>query len=375
VGDHGTPATPLRMTLARFWRPVSLEQLLQDRCSGLSDVRLLLAVLVVFSHSWPLLLGPEAEVSLGPLQPGAMAVRAFMVLSGLLVARSARRHPPLSFLRRRLLRLYPGVLVAQLVTVLLILPLFAWAVRVPYLPSLGGDRGGLRYLLANLSLLVKQSALLPFTDLFPYKGAFNGSLWTLWPEACGYALVLLFVGLLALSGRAWLLTLAVLFTATAVPAVRGLLSLVAPPFLLVDGLTIWLGVYLVVGVLLARWAPRIPLAPLPGLLAGLVLLLLALWGGLPRVLFEAISLVLGPYGLLCLAQGLGGLGRLPGDFSYGVYVYAFPCQQMLAALLGKHLQPWSFFGLSLLLVLPLGVASWFWVERPALAWASRLDQR
>ena len=62
MGDHGPLPTLSRMTLARFWRPVSLEQLLRDRCSGLSDVRLLLAVLVVFSHSWPLLLGPEAEV-------------------------------------------------------------------------------------------------------------------------------------------------------------------------------------------------------------------------------------------------------------------------------------------------------------------------
>ena len=93
------------------------------------------------------------------------------------------------------------------------------------------------------------------------------------------------------------------------------------------------------------------------------------------MLFEALSVVLGPYVLLCLARALAGLGRLPGDFSYGVYVYAFPCQQMLAALLGKDLQPWSFFGLSLLLVLPLGVASWYLVERPALAWAARLDQR
>jgi peptidoglycan/LPS O-acetylase OafA/YrhL len=56
------------------------------------------------------------------------------------------------------------------------------------------------------------------------------------------------------------------------------------------------------------------------------------------------------------------LGRY-GDFSYGVYLYAFPIQQLIVKAFGGHIEPLKLFALAAPLTLIVGVASWFLVER------------
>jgi peptidoglycan/LPS O-acetylase OafA/YrhL len=55
-----------------------------------------------------------------------------------------------------------------------------------------------------------------------------------------------------------------------------------------------------------------------------------------------------------------------GDFSYGLYVFAFPIQQLLARYMVLR-DPYLNFLLSFPLVLGLAILSWHWVEKPALA--------
>ncbi len=53
------------------------------------------------------------------------------------------------------------------------------------------------------------------------------------------------------------------------------------------------------------------------------------------------------------------------DLSYGIYVFAFPVQQVVA----NYLHPdntWSFFFLVLVCILPLAIFSWYLIERKAL---------
>ncbi len=63
-----------------------------------------------------------------------------------------------------------------------------------------------------------------------------------------------------------------------------------------------------------------------------------------------------------MVLGLGSLTapKLPADLSYGLYIYAFPLQQVLAA--HGMLSLW----LSIAVTLPFAAASWFLVEKPAL---------
>jgi len=55
-----------------------------------------------------------------------------------------------------------------------------------------------------------------------------------------------------------------------------------------------------------------------------------------------------------------------GDYSYGIYIYAFPIQQALLASI-PGLGPWQLFGGAFALTLVAAVLSWHFVEQRALA--------
>jgi peptidoglycan/LPS O-acetylase OafA/YrhL len=82
-----------------------------------------------------------------------------------------------------------------------------------------------------------------------------------------------------------------------------------------------------------------------------------------------------PIAYVCLWLGVvlpfQRVGRT-NDISYGMYIYAFPVQQLLLACLGARRLP---VGVAVLLcvacTVPLAAASWFLVERRALALKSR----
>jgi len=57
-------------------------------------------------------------------------------------------------------------------------------------------------------------------------------------------------------------------------------------------------------------------------------------------------------------------GRLP-DYSYGIYIYAFPAQQAAIAL-GIGVTPLANIGFGFLIMLPFAAASWHLIEKPAL---------
>ena len=83
-------------------------------------------------------------------------------------------------------------------------------------------------------------------------------------------------------------------------------------------------------------------------------------------------------GLIPLAYAIIYIGlELPirdlearGDISYGVYLYAFPVQQLLALRVWNRWGVVVYIALTLVIVVPLAVASWVLVERPALRWKS-----
>jgi peptidoglycan/LPS O-acetylase OafA/YrhL len=83
-----------------------------------------------------------------------------------------------------------------------------------------------------------------------------------------------------------------------------------------------------------------------------------------------------PYLVLYLAH------RLPfqrvekwGDFSYGIYIYAFPLQQLLAAGGVQRLGFVAYFAASAALAVLAGIASWRWIEAPVLKWARSVGRK
>ena len=61
-----------------------------------------------------------------------------------------------------------------------------------------------------------------------------------------------------------------------------------------------------------------------------------------------------------------------GDFSYGVYLYSFPIQQLIMFAFGHPVSPWLLFALAVPSSLVVGAISWYAVERRFLSRAHRV---
>ena len=64
--------------------------------------------------------------------------------------------------------------------------------------------------------------------------------------------------------------------------------------------------------------------------------------------------------------------HLRNDFSYGMYIYAFPVQQVLVMAGLIWLNPLLFFGVATISTLPLAAASWFLIEKRAMRLKHRI---
>lgn len=327
-------------------------------------LRLLAAWLVLWSHSYPLSGNPQNEPlasTLGIDTLGGVGVTIFFVLSGYLVTLSLLRSPHLwVFARRRIVRIYPALLVVCLLCVLVLGPALTQLSVGAYLQ----DGTTWKYLKTATALNIKFNLPGVFTDN-PLPNVINGSLWSLPYEIKCYV-VLVVLGLLPLSLKTKSLAAALLLLGAVI--VRP----VAPALGIFDafaGLDFYdskLGLSFAVGVVFATWKDKV--AP-PGWL-GLVLMVLAMFVQ-PSTLQMAIWVV----GLSVLVLWLALYGKwLPavpermGDWSYGMYLYGFPVQQWLAH---GHASQWGigwFVLASTLVTLVLAGLSWNWVEKPAMRW-------
>jgi peptidoglycan/LPS O-acetylase OafA/YrhL len=334
--------------------------MLGDRLSGrdnaLNTLRLVLAVLVVVSHSLTLGgFGPEP--TWGGQTWGKWAVAGFFALSGYLIAGSRSRLALGPFLAHRALRIMPGFWACLVVVALLAAPL---SVTLP-----GGDwtlSGAVAYVVTNAALHIHTWGVPHTLARVPYPTVWNGSLWTLAYEFAAYVMV----GLMLVSQRvrrspgAWFF--AALVVVTAIHVIQRLEHVVS--FAAVNG--VMLAGFFLAGMIL--WAVRGRLRTTwAGFVAAAAVLVLT---ALTHTFTYAGGL---PLGYVLLVAG----ARLPfrlgatNDVSYGMYIYAFPVQQLLAAA-GLH---WggslAFTLVTTVLVVPLATLSWFVIERPALRLARR----
>ena len=289
-------------------------------------MRLIAALLVVVSHTFPLSGQPPLTLR-GVEDLGALGVSIFFVISGYLVAASYVRDPK-TFLVKRLLRVEPGLIAALAVTVAA-LSFVSTAPTADYWPR------ALLYVARNAVFLPGDHDLPGVFATTPVVGVVNGVLWTLRLEVAFYVVLLVI--------RADLRVVLV---------IGGVCALA----------------WAAISFLQPQWAAeretRIAfLAARNGLLffAGAALQLarvqVPLWvGGLSALAFPFVGAPALPLAVLGLARP----GKLPADLSYGIYIYAFPVQQLLAA--HGRLNLFT----AILAVLPFAAASWFLVERPAL---------
>ncbi len=343
-----------------------LGDLARGRDNNFHLVRMLAALLVLVSHSWPLTGTPADpfERVVG-FSLGHLGVDVFFVVSGFLVTGSLFARDSLgAFVSARARRILPALAVSAFGVAFVLGPLVTTWPLARYLTAWDTWR----YALQN-------SITWPFGVCWTLPGVFagnpagpavNGALWSLPWELTMYAM-LVGLGLLLRGARMNGRAVGGLVTAIGVLAtigfgvneVRGLTH----RFELVQGLRLT-ALFFTAGALKVHEA-RVPMR------GGLV------WGALPvlgvTVLGPAAVRVLYPLALALVVLGFalvpGGVLRLyrrVGDYSYGLYLWQFPIQQCLVHA-WPHLSP---VGLMLAATPPtllLAMLSWHLVEARALA--------
>lgn len=331
--------------MAGMVRARSLAEAFDPSANGITLLRLGLALLVVFSHAFVVGgFGPDPGMRLshGRTQLGTVAVMGFLVLGGFLVTRSRLTTNTPGFVWRRFLRVMPGYWVCIVVTVAIIAPVAALVGHGDATPA-----DLLRYLGEN-ALLVQFELFIG--DVFtsnPWSGTVNGSLWTLAPEvACYLALLCI--------PRRWLRLLTPGLVVGLAGAHLARTSGLAPMVLAVDfPLAFSLGG--------AAWLFRDHIR-VDGRIAAIALagVIVSIWAGA----FVALGIPFTAYLVLWLAVAVRRPMRT--DLSYGVYIYAFPLQQ-LAVTLGLHALGFGpFLVVSASAALAVASLSWHFVERPAM---------
>ena len=323
---------------------------------GFDYLRLVLASAILVWHSYPISFGLASSGHPAALALAKTVVPLFFGLSGFLVASSLERTRGLgAFLLARAFRVLPALAASVLFAALLLGPLVT---RLPLKDYVSHPEFAAYFL--NAAGIMH----FPLPGVFegnPLPRVVNGSLWTIPWELVAYA------GLAALA-------FARLFKLWALAALLIALTgwqLADPPQHVAGGLGAPGSVLVttfVAGALLYRLRRRVPAYPLLALaavLAGAALLSQAAVSAL-----AALPIAYGSVALGCTRPASTALVRT-GDYSYGIYLFAFPIQQLVASGPGAG-HPW----LSLAATIPLtGLAaylSWHLIEGPALALKKRL---
>ena len=336
----------------------------ESRANNIGTLRLVGALAVLFGHSFVLTEGvrfhdPISDVTrevagYGLGLPG-LGVAMFFAISGYLVTRSWMRHSSfVAYAEARILRIYPALILAVALTVLL--GFFLTSVESGYLTS----KQTVEYAIHDSTLIDLRYTLPGVFEDNPSNAA-NGSLWTLPVEMRMYILV-------AVAGLLGVLRRRMLFNIVAVGIVVLYLAWPESP-LLADPVHARAAVFFLVGSALVVNRDWIPLTGL-GAVALAVVAAIASFTGAYDLAF-AIAFT---YAILWL--GFTDRIRMPnlaahGDLSYGTYLYAFPVTQVWVQVL-QPVSPWVVFMLSLVTVLPVAWMSWHVLEQNALRLKGRL---
>lgn len=341
---------------ARKWlgAPVTETELRSDG-NAFTLMRWILASTVMFSHGWDLTQlarGLDPSVPILGMPVSRLAVTLFFSLSGFLVIGGLLRRGVRSFLVSRALRLLPGLWVMLLVVTIGMWLLFSDMPAAAFFT----DPQTRDFLLRNGSLFGSAYFLPGIFDDIPIRGV-NGSLWTIPYEVrCYIGLALLAaIGLGQPRRRLTALILLAAGLHLAVPetVLPGLATTRQLTFAFLLGVIAWL------------WRERIALSwPLALAGVGVALMFPVEW----RLQMPAMQVAFA-YLLLVSAFRLPAmlqrLSRTLPDYSYGIYIYAFPAQQV-AVSFGVY-DPLLNIACGLAITLPLAAASWHFVEAPALA--------
>jgi peptidoglycan/LPS O-acetylase OafA/YrhL len=326
-----------------------------NHSNNFTALRLFAAFLVLYGHSFDLYkVGGPSFMGWMPLGP--LAVYIFFAISGYLISISWSRDSHVTrFIFKRALRIFPGLAACVLLSIFV---LGAFTTTLP-LAQYFADPVTLAY---AKNILLNINYTLP--GVFEYNAfprAVNGSIWSLPVE---FAMYLIFAFLSAILRVKWLQRVGMIGLAIAFFIAYYYVGMSEAVFYSFQIKYIAIcGLYFLAGAIIHQWN-LLRFISLSSIIAVIII-----WLSLSRwpVLFEYASYAFLPF----LVIGFGtNASRLftwldKFDYSYGIYIYAFPVQQLISL---YFFERGHRFGLiaSALATLCLAGLSWHLVEKPAL---------
>lgn len=340
--------------------------------NNFDSLRFFAAVSVLYGHSY-ILYGNVVE-PFGRILNASISelgVYAFFIMSGFLITGSFQRNRSiLDYIKNRFLRIIPALAFSTIIAAFIIGPIVTTVSLHDYFTQ----RETWEFFNNATMFYIRYYLPGVFTHNV-YPGAVNGSLWTLRHELMMYICLPLLAAVGLISRRFILYVLLAFFVIH--------FKIVTNPdmgryFLPVNAYHFAdLGLYFFSGAFFYIYFDKIPFKLSLCLLSTLAGILMA-----KTIYNNMIWHICLPYIIIFLAYynfgSLRNFGKY-GDFSYGMYVFAFPIQQTLTFFYGHRINFYTYISLVFILTLIMAVISWHLIEKRALSlkhkfWNKKFDK-
>lgn len=322
-------------------------------------LRLIAAIAVLFGHAFPL----TGYMAPGLMANGvqALAVKVFFVISGFLITESWMRDQHITrYAMRRILRIFPGLIALVFLTVFFFGPVLTTFSPKDYFFS----PSTYAYFL-NIAMSPRYNLPGVFENNI-YPTAVNGSLWTLPVELCMYILMPAAV-IFSRYTKFNFHFLTILLCIFSIYFVR--IDRSNEPYVLY-GTNLKSALDVAPYFFLGASAKMLRSTGVFNNQIAIAMLIAAPFLTQNAAFCEILLYIVLPYTILSFGIAsqpvFAAIGR-HGDFSYGIYLYGFLIQQMVAKFFQIGNQPYANFTIALIPTAVLAWFSWQWVEKPMLA--------
>ncbi len=340
----------------------------QRHLNNFDLIRFIAASFVIITHSYSLIGSSQKDwlfqSTNGSILFSHLGVAIFFVISGYLITQSAISAKNWrGYLWKRILRLIPGLSVALLFCAFIIGPLFTNLNLQNYF----ANSSTYHFLLSDF-IYIRNYAL-PDVFIDNPVNAVNGSLWTLAYEFTLYLFVLFLLIIGILKKRILFVLMLILFF--------GLRIYLGDKYFIYNyasPLTLNLNImfvfewsfYFLSGMIFFLFKDKKLLDYRIVILLILIYSFFSFIG--EKKILDILNYLVIPYLVFFFAFIPGKLNNFSkyGDFSYGLYIYAFPIQQSIIYLFHNQISVGLLILLSLVTTIPFAILSWHFIEKKAL---------
>jgi peptidoglycan/LPS O-acetylase OafA/YrhL len=326
-------------------------------------LRLILAFFVLISHAYWLkgIENPDIyTITNSQTYLAEIGLIGFFALSGFLISKSfLRRKDIIQYSINRVLRIFPGFWVCLFLTAFFFAPIIFYLEKgnLNNFP-LFGNWSATNYLRLNYTTVINQVNLKGVLDSVSRKNL-NGSIWTLHVELMCYLLTVC-LGYLGLLRRKKLLLIFILISFTLYLSILFDFDYVESLKYYIPFKKAKLFMAYLFGSLIVVFEKQI-LNQKFMIISGVFVILILLLPPLFKMFFPLVFTVffLSSFSLFQI--------NLKYDISYGFYVYAWPIQQLILVFYSPEINLFSFICLTLLLLIPISVLSFLYIEKPIIS--------